>query len=138
MAFLAPSPLSALPGLLAAGELWLPRASLASCLRAVIVRSTVGAALGDAQRINRFPATPACSLSWFFEGEPYALQPPDAAGPAVPGRRREPLPGRWMIGGPQTRPNLSRITRRITSYAPKALYDGVRGDESFWIYRLWT
>jgi AraC-like DNA-binding protein len=34
--------------------------------------------------------------------------------------------------------HLSRITRRITGYAPQALYEGIRGDEAFWIYRLWA
>jgi AraC-like DNA-binding protein len=94
-------------GLIPSGQLWLPRASLSACLRGSIVRSTVGYSLSDAQRINRFPATPLCSLSWWFEGcsEALVADRPDA----VPGLHspREVYPGRWVLAGPQTRPSAS-------------------------------
>jgi len=107
MATLAPVSFSVSPDLLPSGELWLPRASLVSCLRAVIVRSTLGTSLNDAQRINRFPASPMCSLCWFLEGEPYRMLPANAAGPTAAGCCRVPMPGRWVVGGPQTRPTAS-------------------------------
>ena len=34
--------------------------------------------------------------------------------------------------------HLCRVTRRITGYAPQALYDGIYGDEAFWVYRIWV
>jgi AraC-like DNA-binding protein len=34
--------------------------------------------------------------------------------------------------------HLSRVTRRITGYAPQALYEGMQQHEAFWIYRLWA
>ncbi|MNV24687.1 hypothetical protein D3C71_1157600 [compost metagenome] len=34
--------------------------------------------------------------------------------------------------------HLCRVTRRITGYAPQALYDGIYGDEAFWAYRIWV
>jgi hypothetical protein len=30
------------------------------------------------------------------------------------------------------------VTRRITGYAPQALYDGIQRDEGFWVYRIWV
>ena len=73
MASLAPPSPRHPAGLIPSGELWLPRASLTACLRAAMARSTVGYTLSDAQRINRFPASPLCSLSWWFEGRSEAL-----------------------------------------------------------------
>ena len=94
-------------GLIPSGQLWLPRASLSACLRGTMVRSTLGYTLTDEQRINRFPATPLCSLSWWFEGGSEALV---ADRPnALPGlhSRRETYPGRWVLTGPHTRPSTS-------------------------------
>ena len=34
--------------------------------------------------------------------------------------------------------HLCRVTRRITGYAPQALYDGIYGGEAFWVYRIWV
>lgn len=94
-------------GLIPSGQLWLPRASLAACVRGTMVRSTLGYSLTDEQRINRFPATPLCSLSWWFQGRSEALVPdrPDS----TPGLHspREAYPGRWVLAGPQTRPSAS-------------------------------
>lgn len=107
MAFLAASPTRHPEGLIPSGQLWLPHASLSACLRATIVRSTLGHALSDAERINRFPATPLCSLSWWFTGRSERLVPgrPDT----MPGldSPREPYAGRWVLAGPQTRPSTS-------------------------------
>jgi len=90
--------------LLPSGQLWLPRASLVACVRSVVVRSTVGHVLDDEQRINRFPATPLCSLSWWFEGRSEMLLSSDEDCMPDVGSTRVPAPGRWVIGGPQTRP----------------------------------
>lgn len=46
-----------------------PRLSLASCVRAYVTRSTVGADLPPAQRFNYFPASPLFSITWLLEGE---------------------------------------------------------------------
>lgn len=94
-------------GLIPSGQLWLPRASLSACVRGAMVRSTLGYTLRDEQRINRFPATPLCSLSWWFEGRSECLVPerpdtmPDLRSP------REAYPGRWVLTGPHTRPSSS-------------------------------
>ncbi len=107
MATLAPSYAQHPPGLIPSGQLWLPRASLTACIRGAMVRSTVGYHLADAQRINRFPATPLCSLSWWFQGRSETLVPdrPDTM-PTVHSARA-PIPGRWVLAGPQTRPTTS-------------------------------
>ena len=107
MASLAPPSPRHPVGLIPSGALWLPRASLTACLRAAMARSTVGHALSDAQRINRFPASPLCSLSWWFEGRSEALvaERPDTM--PTEHSPREAYPGRWVLAGPQTRPTSS-------------------------------
>ena len=107
MATLVPPSARHPQGLIPSGQLWLPCASLSACLRGTMVRSTLGYTLTDEQRINRFPATPLCSLSWWFEGRSEALvaDRPDT----LPGLHspREAYPGRWVLAGPQTRPSAS-------------------------------
>ena len=95
------------PALLPSGTLWQPRASLVACLRGGIVRSTLGAVLTDAQRINYCPASPVCTLSWWFSGSSVLLAParPDQHGTLDD--TRLPMPGPWVLAGPQTRPGTS-------------------------------
>ena len=138
MATLVPPSARHPQGLIPSGQLWLPRASLSACLRGTMVRSTVGHVLTDAQRINRFPATPLCSLTWWFEGRSEALvaDRPDT----MPGlrSRREAYPGRWVLTGPHTRPSTSycatpthgmmvmfmpEALHQLTGLAPEALTD---------------
>lgn len=89
---------------LAQTNLWLPRAALASCVRAVIGRSTLGFDLSEAQRYNHFPATPACSIIWYFSGECSMLAPGCVAASESP---RTPLPGQIVFSGPSNRPAIS-------------------------------
>lgn len=63
-------------GMLPISKFIVPRRSLASCLRAVIVRNTVGCALPDAQRLNRFPATGFPVLFLQLVGESVMVEPP--------------------------------------------------------------
>ncbi len=70
------------------------RSSLASCVRAFVARSTVGVALKPNERVNHFPATPACTLTWFLQGECEL----------VPGGMRLP---RIVFAGPQTQPTCT-------------------------------
>lgn len=87
----------------AVNRLWLPRLSLASCVRAIFSRDTTAVVLADRDRFNYLPLTPLCSISWFFQGECHSV-------PFSPARR-EPcdaaaLP-RVAIAGPFDRPSLS-------------------------------
>lgn len=113
-------------GLIPSGELWLPRPSLTACLRAAIARNTVGRTLSDAQRINRFPASPLCSLSWWFEGRSEALvaERPDSM--PTEHSPREAYPGRWVLAGPQTRPTSSYCAKpthaMMVMFMPDALH----------------
>lgn len=78
-----------------------PRVALASCVRAWVVRSTVGCApLAAPQRLNRFPATPFCTITWLFEGSAQLLVPA-VTDPAVDTWLR---PGQALFCGPQSRP----------------------------------
>ncbi|WP_426336310.1 helix-turn-helix domain-containing protein [Pseudoduganella sp. R-31] len=55
-----------------------PRRSLASCLRAIVVRNTVGCELPDEQRLNRYPATGFPVLFLQLVGESQMVEPPMA------------------------------------------------------------
>jgi AraC-like DNA-binding protein len=90
--------------LLPGSNMWQPRAALANCLRGTLVRNTVGSALSDAQRINHFPASPLCSLGWLFAGSSFLLSQPHGTPEQALSGERVSLPGRWVLGGPQTRP----------------------------------
>lgn len=88
----------------AVARLWLPRLALTGCVRGAMIRDTRGVALADDQRFNHYPATPLCSISWWFSGEVQMLAPGE---PAAPGSTRSPVPGRIGFSGPHTRPTVS-------------------------------
>lgn len=93
--------------LLPSGEMWQPRVSLSSCLRGTLVRNILGEELSDAQRINHFPASPMCSLGWLFSGTSYVLKEPHGLVEQALASERMPLPGRWVLAGPQTQPRAT-------------------------------
>lgn len=92
------------PALWPSGTLWQPRASLSACVRASMVRNTLGADHTDVQRVNHFPASPLCSLSWWFSGSSRALASPPANAAEGDIAEHGPMPGRWVLCGPHTRP----------------------------------
>lgn len=53
-----------------------PRIALASCLRAVVLRSTLGCALPPEDRLNRYPVTPFSGITFVFSGELAMVEPP--------------------------------------------------------------
>lgn len=53
-----------------------PRRSLASCVRAIVVRNTVGCELPDEQRLNRYPATGFSGMFFQMAGESVMVEPP--------------------------------------------------------------
>lgn len=93
-----------------------PRQSLASCIRAILVRNTIGAGLLPSQRINRYAASPWCSLTWHVEGTGIMLEPP--LGQVEPWN---PI----LYGGPQTRPtvtaNPGEVHFVVVLFYPEAL-----------------
>ena len=95
------------PALCPSGTLWQPRASLSACIRATMVRNTLGADLTDEQRVNHFPASPLCSLNWWFSGSSVSLATPPENAVADAIGEGTPMPGRWVLSGPQTRPRSS-------------------------------
>jgi len=113
-------------GLIPSGQLWLARPTLAACLRGTIVRSTVGHVLSDEDRINCFPATPLCSLSWWFAGRSEHLVPQRPDTMADLSSPREAYPGRWVLAGPQTRPSTSYCAEpthaMMVMFMPDALH----------------
>ncbi|WP_298232916.1 helix-turn-helix domain-containing protein [uncultured Azohydromonas sp.] len=84
-------------------RLWLPRPTLASCVRAALARDTRAAVLDDAQCMDHLPSTPLCTLFWQFEGTAELLPPGAPESLSVPRERLEP---RAMLLGPSTRPSM--------------------------------
>jgi hypothetical protein len=105
------------PGL-PATRLTAPPLSLRSCVRAYITRNTMATPLPrPAQRLNRFPASPLCSITWFIQGEAEMVDPPPD-GPVT-----------WVpiiFSGPQSRPLVSYNPGPVEAFAvmffPTALH----------------
>lgn len=91
-----------------------PSTALASCVRAFVVRDTTACPpLPPEQRLNRFPASAMCSISWVLEGEVVLLE----SGRTVP---------RAALGGPRTGPRISAnpgpVHVLIALFFPQALH----------------
>lgn len=71
-----------------------PTKSLSSFAFGYILRDTRSLDLSSSQRVNRFPASPLCSVSWVFDGEIY-LAGSDQAMPQI------------SFSGPQSKPVVS-------------------------------
>ena len=96
-----------------------PRTALASCVRAILVRDTTGCApLPPAQRLNRFPAAPMCSIIWTVAGDVEAAAP----GLSLPDVRMPPA----LFGGPRSYPLVSYNPGPVHSFVvmlyPAALH----------------
>lgn len=76
-----------------------PRLSLASCVRGIVVRSTLGCGLAEEQRLNRYPATPFPTLFLQLSGESVMVDPwlPEMVCPQ----------GGVLLSGGQTRPTAT-------------------------------
>lgn len=108
------------------------RLSLASCVRAFVTRSTIEAPLlNAADRLNRFPATPLCSITWFLEGEVEMVEPPPP----------DPLPAfeRVIFVGPQTRPSITYnpgpVRAFMVMFYPQAMHALSGIDVPAWVDR---
>jgi AraC-like DNA-binding protein len=96
-----------------------PRLALASCVRAMLVRDTTGCALlPPAQRLNRFPAVPMCSIVWTVAGDVEAAAP----GLSLPDVGMPPA----LFGGPRSFPLVSYNPGPVHSFVvmlyPAALH----------------
>ena len=85
-------------------RLWQPRLSLTGCVRGIMVRNTLGVQLAAHQRFNHYPATPLCSINWYFTGEVSMLEPGVPISLDAP---RSNVPSRITLSGPHTRPTVS-------------------------------
>jgi len=92
----------------AVSRLWTPRASLSSCVRAVMLRDARGIALDGWQRLSYFPASPLCSISWWFgSGVGERVGGPFPAREATPDDPRTPMPARLLVAGPFSGPSVT-------------------------------
>lgn len=73
-----------------------PPPALNGCVRAFISRDTTNVALSMSERLNRFPATPLCAITWFLAGETITVEPENGV-----------LLGRVVFSGPLTRPTIT-------------------------------
>ena len=78
-----------------------PRWELASCVRAFVTRSTVGAPLQAHERHNFYPATIACAISWTVQGQTELVRVGDQVFNAM---ATSPV----VFSGPQTQPCETR------------------------------
>lgn len=88
-----------MPDMLPISKFIVPRRSLASCLRAIVVRNTVGCELPDEQRLNRYPATGFPTLFLQLVGQSVMVEPwaPDMVCPQ----------GGVLLSGGQTKPTAT-------------------------------
>lgn len=78
-----------------------PRWELASCVRAYVTRSTIGAQLQAHERHNFYPASLSCAVSWTLQGQTELVRVGDQAIHAL---ARCPV----MFSGPHTQPCETR------------------------------
>ncbi|WP_439385659.1 helix-turn-helix domain-containing protein [Ideonella sp. YS5] len=99
-----------------------------------MTRDTRSLELSDEQRLNRFPASPLCSLSWWFHGESRMVgfdEPPAAS---------RPMPGRFVFGGPHRVPTQSWCPgpahAMMLVLLPDALHHLIGLDAERWVNRI--
>lgn len=116
--------------------LWLPPLSLAGCVRGAMLRDTTGARLEAGQRFNHYPATPLCTLTWWFEGTGETLEPGAAAHLDSP---RSAPAAKILLTGPQTRPtvtwNPGPARGMMLLFMPDALHQLIGIEVPRWIDR---
>lgn len=81
-------------------QTWFPPWGLSTCIRAVMVRSTVGLDLPASARWAHYPVSPTCSLNGLFSGVADLLDAGAAYTDDAPRQRVSGL----TVTGPQTRP----------------------------------
>jgi AraC-like DNA-binding protein len=103
--------MNTLPQLSAASNrLWTPTASLSACVRAVMLRDARGVDLTPAQRLSYFPATPMCTISWWFGGHAERVGGPFPRREASAQDPRTALAGNLVLGGPFNEPSVTYST----------------------------
>lgn len=88
----------------ASNQLWLPRPELLTCVRCFISRNTTAVNLTEADRYNHYPATPLCSVGWWWTGSADYVEP---GSPASPNSSRNAAPTKVVVAGPHTHPTIS-------------------------------
>ncbi len=95
-----------------------PHSALATCVRAYVTRSTMGATLGAVDRLNHFPATPTCAITWFIRGD-YAHIDQGS------GLITSNLPRPVMFTGPHTQPTVSTNPGEMEAFIVLMLPDAL-------------
>lgn len=99
------SPLSQLSA--ASNRLWTPSAPLSACVRAVMLRDARDVDLNPVQRLSYFPATPLCTISWWFGGHAERVGGPFPQRAASAHDPRTALAGNLVLGGPFNEPSVT-------------------------------
>lgn len=92
---------------------------LASCVRAIVTRSTVGAQLRGDERHNFYPASLGCTVSWTLQGHTELVRVGDQFHHAL-------APSPVMFTGPQTMPfetrNPDAVQLLLLMFMPDAFH----------------
>ncbi len=121
----------------AVARLWPPRVHLAGCTRGVMARDTRAVTLQAEQRFSHYPATPMCTINWWFSGEVEMLA---LGAPAALDSPRSPAPSRIAFGGPFTVPSISwspgPVHGMMLLLLPDAVHHLMGVDPNDWMNRL--
>lgn len=108
-----------------------PRRALVSCVPAYIVRSTLGS---SGPGLNRYPATPLCSVCWMLHGTMATVDQGRVSEDMVAG------PGDVIFSGPQRQPwttcNAGPAHFFVAMFYPDALHAQSGVDLSAWVDRF--
>ncbi len=91
-------------------RLWTPPAALSACVRGAMLRDARGVALDPWQRMSYFPASPLCSISWWFDGVGERIGGPFPEREATPDNPRTPFASTLLVGGPFSGPSATYTT----------------------------
>ena len=81
--------------------------NLAQCVRAYLCRNTIGAGLLPGQRLNHYPASLTCAITWMIHGSTELVVDADLANTSE-------APSRIVFSGPSSRP--------FTTYNPSEVH----------------
>jgi AraC-like DNA-binding protein len=79
---------------------WLPPSGLSTCIRAVLMRNTLGVSLPEPERRAHYPASPICTINCLFEGRAELVTSDYARHEDAPRQRLSAM----AVSGPHTQP----------------------------------
>ncbi|MBX2886918.1 MAG: AraC family transcriptional regulator [Granulosicoccus sp.] len=110
-----------------------PDLKLASCVRAYIVRNTIGMDLGPDDRLSYFPAVPTVGITFFLEGRIDWIR-------SVDGTDFNEYVDTVLFSGPHTKPtvayNPGEVNAIICMFMPDAFYQLTGISAADWVNKV--